>query len=423
MKKHTTLIALALIFGVATMSCKKNDKNVPVTDVTLNVTAKTMDIGDTLVLTATVAPSKATNKRVTWMSTTPAVASVENGRVIALAEGTTTIVATTVDGGRTAMCNVTVGTTSTTVPVTSITFTQKFDNMNASEERDFIVEFTPTDATDKRVKWTTSHPDIIAFEEGEDGDVIDGKNRNNVMVHHYVPTEDVTVTVTSVSNPDVKVTHTIHVNGKTVTIVGNQTNTLTQGTAGVIGYEITTSGITGDMDGSIQWYPNSYGTGTPISAPTGVSLATGILLGQALLFGSTTAATPAGTYYFRATIDGTESNVGTLVIGAAPAKTVTVGTQNNTLTAGASTAVTFPVTTTGIAAGTYGATVSNMPTGMTHALYTVTPPTVRVDIDAEGKGSLLLRGSATTVAGTYNNLTLTIDGTTSPAFTLTIAAP
>lgn len=60
-------------------------------------------------LVATVAPTGATKKDVKWTSTAPAIASVEaDGTVKALKVGQATIIATTVDGGFTAMCEVTV---------------------------------------------------------------------------------------------------------------------------------------------------------------------------------------------------------------------------------------------------------------------------------------------------------------------------
>ena len=64
--------------------------------------------GATGTLVATVAPVTATNKNVTWSSSAPAVATVANGVVTPLTAGTTTITVTTVDGGKTDTCAVTV---------------------------------------------------------------------------------------------------------------------------------------------------------------------------------------------------------------------------------------------------------------------------------------------------------------------------
>ena len=82
---------------------------VPVTGVTLDKTTAELTVGETATLTATVVPEDATNQKVTWTSSDTSVATVdENGVVTAVANGTTTITATTEDGGFTASCTVTV---------------------------------------------------------------------------------------------------------------------------------------------------------------------------------------------------------------------------------------------------------------------------------------------------------------------------
>ena len=85
-----------------------NPAPVLVTGVTLEPTSLTLFTGDTASLTATVEPSNATNKNVTWSTSDPSVATVENGTVTAVGRGTATITVTTVDGGFTADCTVTV---------------------------------------------------------------------------------------------------------------------------------------------------------------------------------------------------------------------------------------------------------------------------------------------------------------------------
>lgn len=87
--------------------------NVPVTGVTLNQTALSLDVGSSSTLTATVAPENATNKAVTWTTDNTEVATVADGVVTAVAEGTATITATTTDGSFTSNCTVTVTAAAT----------------------------------------------------------------------------------------------------------------------------------------------------------------------------------------------------------------------------------------------------------------------------------------------------------------------
>lgn len=81
---------------------------ISVTGITVTPTTATVKAGSTTTLTATVAPANATNKSVTWTSNNESAATVANGVVTGVAEGTATITATTVDGSFTANCTVTV---------------------------------------------------------------------------------------------------------------------------------------------------------------------------------------------------------------------------------------------------------------------------------------------------------------------------
>ena len=82
---------------------------ISVTGVTLNKTSLTLNVGASETLTATVTPSNATNKSVTWTSSNTGVATVDsNGKVTAVSAGSATITVKTNDGGKTATCAVTV---------------------------------------------------------------------------------------------------------------------------------------------------------------------------------------------------------------------------------------------------------------------------------------------------------------------------
>lgn len=84
------------------------NNNVSVTGVKLNVANYKFTDFTTYQLTATVSPSNATNKKVTWSSNKTSVATVENGLVTAKSNGSAIITVTTSDGNHTAKCNITV---------------------------------------------------------------------------------------------------------------------------------------------------------------------------------------------------------------------------------------------------------------------------------------------------------------------------
>ena len=79
---------------------------VPVQNVALSKSTLTLTEGDSETLTATVSPSNATDKTVTWTVSPSGYATVSGGVVTALKEGSCTITATA--GGKSATCTVTV---------------------------------------------------------------------------------------------------------------------------------------------------------------------------------------------------------------------------------------------------------------------------------------------------------------------------
>ena len=83
-------------------------QTVAVTGVSLNPTSLTLTVGSSETLSASVSPDNATDKTVTWTTNKSSVATVSDGKVTAVAEGSATITVTTNDGNKTATCTVTV---------------------------------------------------------------------------------------------------------------------------------------------------------------------------------------------------------------------------------------------------------------------------------------------------------------------------
>ena len=106
------LLAAATVL-IAFSSCKPANEVKSTTGITLSETAKTIAVGEEFTLTAMIEPTDATDKTVVWTSDDTEIATVDDGKVIGVASGTTEIKATTRDGGKTATCTVTVeiGTT------------------------------------------------------------------------------------------------------------------------------------------------------------------------------------------------------------------------------------------------------------------------------------------------------------------------
>ncbi len=94
--------------GGYTSTCSVTVNEVAVTSVSVSPTSQTMSVGSTKQLTATISPSNASNKTLTWSSSKPTVASVSSdGLVTANAVGSATITVKS-NNNKTATCSITV---------------------------------------------------------------------------------------------------------------------------------------------------------------------------------------------------------------------------------------------------------------------------------------------------------------------------
>ena len=140
---------------------------VAVTGVTVAPAALTLEVGQTGALTATVTPTTATNKAVTWTSSAPAIATVDaSGTVKGIAPGTATITVKTADGGKTATCAVTVkAAAAPAVKVTGITLNHASITVNGDLERvQLIATVAPATATDQSLTWTSSDASVASVD-------------------------------------------------------------------------------------------------------------------------------------------------------------------------------------------------------------------------------------------------------------------
>ncbi len=152
--------------GNYTATCLVNvgPQTVRTTGVTLDKSTLSMEVDGTYQLVATVLPQNATNRNVTWTTSNGSIATVNNGLVTAKAVGTTTITVTTVDGGYTATCLVTVS--AKTVRVTGVTLNKTTLAMEANSTFQLIATVLPANATNQNVSWATNNSSIATVSNG-----------------------------------------------------------------------------------------------------------------------------------------------------------------------------------------------------------------------------------------------------------------
>ena len=148
----------------ATCSVAVEKRVYPVTGVALDKTSVELTEGDETMLTATVAPSYATNKNVVWSSNDESVATVQEGRITAIKPGVAIITVTTEDGGMTASCSVTVK--ERVYPVTGVTLDKSSVELKKGETVTLTATVAPDNATNKNVVWSSSDSSIAKVENG-----------------------------------------------------------------------------------------------------------------------------------------------------------------------------------------------------------------------------------------------------------------
>ncbi len=137
-------------------------EGIAVSSVTLDKTSLTLTEGDTSTLVATVLPTDATDKTVTWDSSDTSVATVSDGTVTAIKEGTATITASA--GGKSATCAVTVN--KKVIAVTSVTLDKTSLSLTEGETSTLVATVLPADATDKTVTWSSSDSSVATVSDG-----------------------------------------------------------------------------------------------------------------------------------------------------------------------------------------------------------------------------------------------------------------
>ena len=132
---------------------------VDATGITLDKTSVEIREQESAKVEATVAPADATYKNVSWTSSNTNVATVSGGTIKAVGVGTATITAKT-KNGLTATVSVKVVENPDIVKVSSISVTPASKYMNEGETLKLEATITPSNATDKTVKWSSDNTNV-----------------------------------------------------------------------------------------------------------------------------------------------------------------------------------------------------------------------------------------------------------------------
>ena len=179
----------------------------PVTEgVELDKKTCTVKVGETVTLVATVKGEG--SKEVTWSSSNDQVATVENGTVKGIKEGTAEITVKTADNKYSDKCTVTVKNDSSEekpveVKVTGVELNKNTHTMQVGDKTNLVATIKPENATNKNVTWSSSNTQVATVsEEG----IITAVGKGTTVIK--VTTEDggftsiCNLTVTAKTNSD-----------------------------------------------------------------------------------------------------------------------------------------------------------------------------------------------------------------------------
>ena len=134
-------------------------KTVAVSSVKLKQIDRTIDVGTSLQLNATITPTNASNKTIKWSTSDSKIAQVTNtGIVKGLKVGKVTITATT-SNNKKATCIIRVN-----IPAKSISLNKTNVNMNKGSNLKLTVNFNPTNTSSKLITWKSSNVKVASVD-------------------------------------------------------------------------------------------------------------------------------------------------------------------------------------------------------------------------------------------------------------------
>lgn len=141
--------------------CELTVCNVDVDSISLSISELTIEETETFQLFATIAPLNATNKDFTWASSDTSVATIdEMGNIVGLKAGSTTITATTADGGHSVSCELTV----TEIKVKSIALEWKSIKLAKGETYTLVPTISPYNAANQNISWSSSSSSVVTVD-------------------------------------------------------------------------------------------------------------------------------------------------------------------------------------------------------------------------------------------------------------------
>lgn len=373
--------------------------SVVVTDVVLDQSTATCPLGGTLQLTATINPSNATNKSVSWSTSDASVATVgSTGLVNGVAVGSCIITVKTADGGYTAKCAVTV----TMVAVAGVSLSPTSATVAVGKTKQLSATFTPSAVSDTGLTWSSAETTIAMVDS------------SGIVTGVAVGTTTITVTTHDGGfTATCEVTVTLHVGVTSISLDASYISLMKGSTQQLI----TTVAPSNATDTAVIWSSSN----TSVATVGSTGLVTGVAAGTAAI----TATTEDGGYPVSCTFSVYEGvsispTSATVKVGYTCQLATVIGLSNTsgqTVTWSSSNATVAIVSSSGLVTGvaegstsiwlyvntTYGSYSASITVTVTKAIGSVSIGTengTSASLSLTGQSAVLALGSTMTVKAT-----------------------
>lgn len=152
--KYICILLISLFIGIIPIKAEN-------AGITFNKGQITLGVGYSETIKYTIS-NELNSSNIIWTSTNEKVATVQNGKIIAVTEGSAIITAS-INGSK-ATCKVIVS--SSYIPVKGINLNKTTTNVLIGNSETLTYTITPQDATNKDVIWTSDNPSVATVENG-----------------------------------------------------------------------------------------------------------------------------------------------------------------------------------------------------------------------------------------------------------------
>ena len=206
-----TIIARTVNDLTANVKVTVGDYSLNVKNIMITTNYIVLPVGISKQLAVAFTPANASNKTVSWSSSNPSVATVDNsGNVKAISPGSAIIKATSNDGGYTDTATIEVSSNRNEIAAKTIAFAESSYTVGVNGTISLTPIITPSNATFKSVRFTSSDSSIATVDENgvvkgiKEGTVnITAENYNNhlkattTVIVKYIPVTSVKLSVSS----------------------------------------------------------------------------------------------------------------------------------------------------------------------------------------------------------------------------------